>query len=87
MMYSNIIVINNYDILHIISIIMRLCMIKHPGTHASTVSTRTTTTNGYQPNKKNGYHGIVTEQFIEGDYNNVSDMTFGVILFQSKYYT
>ena len=28
-------------------------------------------TNGYQPNKKNGYHGIVTQQFIEGDY--VSD--------------
>ena len=32
MMYSNIIVIKNYDILHTISIIMRLCMIKHPGT-------------------------------------------------------
>ena len=43
MRYSNIIVINNYAILHIISIIMRLCMIKHPGTHASTVSTPTTT--------------------------------------------
>ena len=43
MRYSNIIVIKNYDILHIISIIMRLCMIKHPGTNASTVSTPTTT--------------------------------------------
>ena len=43
MRYSNIIVIKNYDIVHSISIIMRLCMIKHPGTNASTVSTPTTT--------------------------------------------
>ena len=64
MMYCNIIVFKNYDILHIISIIMRLCMIKHPGTHR--LSARLQRTNGYQPNKKNGYHGIVTQQFIEG---------------------
>ena len=43
MRYSNIIVIKNYDILHIISIIMRVCMIKHPGTNALTVRTPTTT--------------------------------------------
>ena len=43
MMYSNIIVINNYDILHVIANIMCLCIIKHPGPNASTVSTPTTT--------------------------------------------
>ena len=43
MMYSNIIVTKNDDILHIISISMRLCMIQHPGTNASNVSTPTTT--------------------------------------------
>ena len=48
MMYSNIIVINNYYILHVIANIMRLCIIKHPGPNASTVSTPTTT-NERQP--------------------------------------
>ena len=43
MMYSNIIVIKNYDILHVIANIMCLCIIKHPGPNASTVSTPTTT--------------------------------------------
>ena len=43
MMYSNIIVIKNYDILHVIANIMCLCIIKHPGPNASTVSTPATT--------------------------------------------
>ena len=71
LMYSNIIIIiKNYDILHIISIIMRLCMIKHPGTNASTVSTPTTTNERLPAQQKTArlYHGIVTQQFIEGDY-------------------
>ena len=83
MMYFNIIVIKNYAILHIISIIMRLCMIKHPGTPASTVSTPTTTNERLPAQQKERLPAqqkerlpaqqkerlIVTQQFIEGDWH------------------
>ena len=79
MMYCNIIVIKNYDIFHIISIIMRLCMIKHQALTPRLSGRLQQRTNGYQPNKKNGYHGIVTQQFIEG-----GDCEFKILRISSR---